>query len=793
MLNGNQLAKITITEELVKRALDSLIQLEDETPLEYLLCVEQRIIDEDIVRTAYAHRIALQDILIELIETNISQRLQRKSRITETDIANLSTIADVTFAIDLATKRGDSALLGLLWLYCHYAKSEFDFPQSEFAQLVGVDSRTVRRYQRRAIQLVTEQLSRFEVTCWKQYRYLLLTQNLPHKGRAIQFGRDSELRWAIDYLQRAKPKHLLITGVHGVGKSSFAEKLAVMLLESQLIEHLIWISHPGAIETVRDIIFQELSITRAELAIPLPAKTLLIIDGVDHLNKDDFVTFLNEAHTCLIIMTGMNKLQELEYGLITLESLPSDTVQLYLEFAKNYSYTEASESIFAVLQREWIKVGGNPLALQKLIANLSVDSYHDPILQTARDIYGNAISSLSPRELVSLCLALFVPDMAYYNELIGRYQKNLQTPLSSGSDLSNSTRIYEQYSSDPSMAFQRLIVHILAERPEIWEDLRKIIHFVIREQHERGDLISIVVIERALAFAQNTGKYNWYSDVAKSVWTLAIKLGRWPQWYAILKNARQYELENDELLLGLATCMRLLHKHEAGELLLFAIQRYGSLGKFALQSEARLQYAMFLRNFGYYDQAKHLLSLLRTSEHLHHGTLFSNRVATERVLLLMESGHRDIADEMLSTLDGQDPRVLLLQLEISLYLQDRERVRQLARLLLSNSSTGNETIARVHILLGLFEQKRNAKSGLEHFIIAYSVLCRGKYNRFHAMRILSNIGALLLELGRKEEANEILAEVEFNQLQLQDRMGLAVTKHNVRALMENWLFDKSVS
>jgi hypothetical protein len=797
MLNGSRVTKILITEDLVRHALDSIIQSADESPLEYLLCVENHITHHEIVRVGYSRRMALQDILTEFIENNIRHRLFLKNTGVSFGVQAAHNQDDINAIIYIAVKEGDSILLGLLWMYCRYIRIEFNLQRVEFARLVGIDDRTLRRYHRQAIQVITDHLVRHEMACWQQYKQTALLYNLPNRGRVIQIDRESEHKVALEMLEKCSPSHLLVRGDRGIGKSTFAENLVVTLIEKQMVEKVIWISNPDSVEAIHDTIAQEVLVPgmhRPMLPLPQMHKLIIVIDGIEKLSASDMAELLKELQDFQLIITSNHPLPEWRFCSICLDPLSHEDVLIYLDYLKSQFFNSYTDDVLTILRLEWPKVGGNPLGLRNLLVNLSTSSIQDAFSETGNELYEQLLAGYSISDLMSGYIKAIFPEISWDIDL------TLGSPMTSSMSWNSFAQLTPSVTLDRKLDFTstsiyiKLLTQILIQSPESWSQVQLVIEYLLASQYKEKNIYALVtLIENTLSFARNVENDAWYSDLVKRTWPLAVKVGRWAQWVTIIKHAMLFQSNSDELILGLAVCMRHLHKREVEDLLLSLIWNCGQNGKFGTQSEARLQYAMFLRGNGFYDQAKQIIIHLRVNKSSGFSLDFNKRLELELIFLLIEMGHVEEARQTLAHLNEQDARVLMLRLELASLMNQRDEVRQLARVILADSSIGNTTLARVHIMLGSIEHKRSPALALEHLTLAYTLLCRSREHSIYQIRVLSNIGGILLTLGRLEEANEILSEVNLIQTQVGDRVGLAASEYNLRGLIKNWLFDKTAS
>jgi hypothetical protein len=128
-------------------------------PLEQLTLVDQFIIDCLFPNCAYAYKLALVEILHEIV----TSELIRHRQIME--IPQGCTECSISGALNAIVEDGrttNSKLLMWSWLYYRYVRSELNINQQQFCELVCIDDRTIRRYQETGFRRVVDILIRKE-------------------------------------------------------------------------------------------------------------------------------------------------------------------------------------------------------------------------------------------------------------------------------------------------------------------------------------------------------------------------------------------------------------------------------------------------------------------------------------------------------------------------------------------------------------------------------------------------------------------------------------------------------
>src|SRR5258708_5037645 len=117
-------------------------------------------------------------------------------------------------------------------LYYRYVRVDLDYSLERLASFTPQDKRTLNRRQRRGIARLTRELVRRELHVRNRYRTATLKAALPGYAPKL-FGRDALINAALERLESAdSPRHLLLYGLHGVGKSALALAVALQLMEA---------------------------------------------------------------------------------------------------------------------------------------------------------------------------------------------------------------------------------------------------------------------------------------------------------------------------------------------------------------------------------------------------------------------------------------------------------------------------------------------------------------------------------------------------------------------------------
>jgi len=129
------------------------------SPLSQLQIVDDVINTPGFPNGSQAREYALNQILSRTISDSFAQQ---RIVLDHAPPSPHETRAEAFDSIHRDGLVGNLELLGWSWLYYHFVRVDLQITAAEFCSRVGVDPRTLRRYQRRAIHRLTGQLIQAE-------------------------------------------------------------------------------------------------------------------------------------------------------------------------------------------------------------------------------------------------------------------------------------------------------------------------------------------------------------------------------------------------------------------------------------------------------------------------------------------------------------------------------------------------------------------------------------------------------------------------------------------------------
>lgn len=259
-------------------------------------------------------------------------------------------------------------------LYHRYVRVDLALSMGQISQTVKQPERTLNRRSRLGAVRLTHELVRREVQARSKQSQTLLRAKLTRQYSPYLVGRDLELKLAFEHLSASsRPQHLILHGERGVGKTALALALTHKLIESELIQSVVWINNPQpSFEWLEGETMLQLGLPQGESSLALPVylqnvDTLVILDQAQPIL--DNVTLLSRLVSVLgaarLIMCAAYLPEEV-FDMACLLVPPLDkeaAIELleHLAQVRDLSNRDNLVDKFASLFKE---LGGNPRALR---------------------------------------------------------------------------------------------------------------------------------------------------------------------------------------------------------------------------------------------------------------------------------------------------------------------------------------------------------------------------------------------------------------------------------------------
>lgn len=775
---------LLITVEYIRQALDDLIKTpvqERVNPLQFLNLIDEYCLKADFSFFQNPRQFALNEFLASVIREQY--RHQRGLHDLPAPQAGVS-LATATNMIKEDASVSNPDLLGWAWIYFHYVEDHLHISQQWFCDTVRLDDRTIRRYQKDTINHLLKHLIVLEQEARLNHRKKILSLQLPHHGTITHLmERDREFQ----IVRNSGLKHFYISGAPGIGKSSFVELCLQESIRHDELDHIMWFERPKNIEYVKLHIQEQLLVenSRVTLAEYLSIKRIAIV-------LDDCEYLLEEAHPLELFI------QEFSRACIFLTSKVFQTMdscfQINLHELSPYGASILMRQLHGDNERHednryvWQLVGGNPLVIHLLAQNSTVFDLQLATSLTLEQVFLGIYLSLHQNERLAWLILVLLNSNSSLVDLA-----QFESPYVNADDFINLIRLSIATKVDNARialtsSACHFIKHFYTSDSEMQFALEGFVKHLSVSQLDNSDSV-LSLVEAVLACDWIQLSDDLYPKFTKLHFREGILRGHFATWHSILSQyAENVDTATAELAIGYGLCQRHLGQWaEAQSVFAKIIQFAGSTGDFEHQGEALLELAILMRWQGNYNGALESLRHLEILVKSKHLNLIRNRLIIEQVELALEQNQPEAAWALVNQLQVFEVRKQVLIIEIC----SREHVSQFSYAtiqkwvldLLSHYENHTSIRARLHILMGRISEKQNdIDFAIKHLRIALSLLTDQDNDPFALGRTQTNLAGALIKVNQLTDAQMLINSAKSIQQKISDRVGLAATLHNERAI-----------
>ncbi|NDJ62118.1 MAG: hypothetical protein GYB67_13400 [Chloroflexi bacterium] len=779
-----------ISPKSVGDALDTLLYTASApkaNPLTHLLLVELRITRPELPAGPHIRDYALRTLLVDLIGDALTA-LRRIFGLPEPQIDQTLQAVEPAIRADGQADSTDLAAWSLL--YYRYVRADLNLTQEQLSGWFGVDTRTSRRYQQYGVRLLTDRLTEAETAARRDQRQRHLMAALP-LGVALRLhGRAELLAIAESQIDTRSPRHVIVTGPPGIGKTAFVHQVIQRQIAADALEAVVWVDAPGDVQFIRERLTETLLHDAAAVDLRdylLLWSTAVVVDGIDSLadDLDGLRALLHRLSPALVCLTSRRFVPVIATEAhISLPPLAADEAAALFRDALPGGAAAAEgwgETAASVYQA----VGGNPQALKLAARHLNYSHWPAIDQQVQTLLFAEVLTQLDESARRAWCAyALFPGGRAPVEALL-----DLWAPLITAAavDRLRQRYILEQATGDESVrwlvtAAQRFLQEQSTQLRNIQRDVQLLLDH-LAERRAAPDGVLLTVVEQML-------RTGWppLSDDQRLVWVQAccragVRLGRWANWRAILAPLVEgVESVAPDLLLGYSVCLRRLGEWAAAEqLLAWAVRAWGMQGAFTAQANALIEWGILARSRGNYRAAIDHFTQARRHLTRREAPMLLQTLALEEAQIAIDLQEGAAVAQMLASLP-QTPRVLTLRSEAHLLQQEFTQCRTLAEQALSHTSEDLAAAANLHTIIGRSYDLEGDVSAAYDYLASAVTLLEQVGDVFALARAQANLAALLIKLNALDHADTLLAQAAQVQTQLADRVGLAVTQRNQREL-----------
>ncbi len=780
-----------ISQESVRKALESLLYTSVPRPttaLEELLLVKLILSDPDLPPVNLRKEFAVQHLLTSMIREAVEQH-RRNLDLPPQQFPEPKDVAEAALAA--AGREQNPELIGWSILYYRYVCVGLNLSLDAISQTMQMDERTLRRYQSHAIRRLTEKLTAVEWEARNRQRKLKLYAALPASRPMPMFGRAEAMQRVAQIKSQGTICHVHVTGVKGIGKTTFVQEVVRQSIDAEEIEHLVWLDHPTSARFLYQYLTETLLNAEAALTLRefvLSYSTAVVLDHVGPwVEQPDFRSLLADlsaANVFIISETYYHINSDVKH--IPLQELRWEDTQKFL-IASSTQALAPDE-----VRHIWETVGGNPAVLKTATQHLGRYDYELVDWNALSSVFEQTIERL-PDQLKAVLLAFAMlpdrdievehfqhlwPERDTYNEIIELIKlRLLDAGQQSGTcRLTYSVRRYLERLADDSMPVRQMLdalaheIH-LADSLEAAYDL--VLHILVTGWVQPGE-----ALER-----------KWMSLLLDT----GLKRGDYASWALLLENHFRKTAAFDlKLYIAFGVCLRNLAELEAAEqVLVEAVAECGAHGQFVTQGKALLELGILRRQHGRYEEAMEIfercqrIALNYRDDHLLESVFLEQaQIAADRKA---HSHFYNLSQRLPASLR-------LLSLQSAVLLDEGNTSGALAHLQqaldLPEANENPANLARLYAALGrAYEMQDDLEAAYDYLTRAITIF-EQQSAPYTLSRAQANLGAVLTRMQVWREASLLLRQAEATQQRLSDRVGLAATRHNLLLLRRHVSIDR---
>ena len=759
-----------ISRESVTRHLDALLYDSDQQPvidLEGLLIVD--VVVSELPHGELSREFAVRELLTDMI-LKAYRDICAALELVMPSLNVPQSAVEKRIQADAAPRNPE--LLAWSLLYHRYIRTDLSLDVNQLAGLISAGNRTFRRYQAYAIRMLTYGLIRAEVQARllkkQRYLYTMLPSSVPMR----LIGRDGLIEATSALIDTITPAHLVITGISGVGKTSFAQALMRRWIDEGRLDELVWINAPSSNRAVFDQLTEHLLPEGGQISLSeqlLCCRVGIVLDGVKSLDFESLMPALNAALVVLIndehvVVDGANiTVRELTLG---------DSEALVRELFRKQHHDDAEDS-HEIARHCYERFGGNPAAIKTIISQWAFAELEQVESQLAQNLFGRVFEllpvgsrvvwcALAAASRLSVLPTLFDADdisALMRHHIVERQDQHYRLGLHGADEY-----IYSVSTPLISTALAELIERISTFEPHALTAL-----YPIAEAILTGGFPALTLDQRAA----------WCQQFCAE----GVARGQHGCWRTILEN---YVLDggvlNADLRTNYGVILRRLGDWQGAQAVFYDVTaELGRTGNFHQQAIVLLEWSITAKYQGDFKQA---LTLLAQAKRLPQKDAdLRYKLTVQEAQILVESGKARNALHLLEGV-GETPRLMILKSEAYLSLRDFSASRRYAESALQAATHDLVTQASLFTVIGRTYEGEGQFKDAEHYFIRVVSLLEQADAPYTLARAQSNLAALLIKRKGYSDARQLLNDAEVTQVRLGDKVGLMTTRHN-RTILHN--------
>ncbi|MBC8098909.1 MAG: ATP-binding protein, partial [Armatimonadetes bacterium] len=753
-----------ITIHGLRQGLEGLLNTATPPPfnhLQRLLLVDRFLQDPTLPQFEDAREFALNSVLTQLITAEYTN-LRALFNLPAPHINN--PLQTEIAAIQADGRTQAVTLIAWSYLYYRYVRVDLPFSPEAYAAAIQVDPRTLRRYQQRAIRELKDKLVLEE---WHTRHHLAcqrLLSALPFASSGHLFGREKQLAHAAHALHELSPKHIVISGAPGVGKTAFALALARqrILDNQQLVPGLaqvIWVAYIRSPAEVIHYLAAQLCTEDSPLTLQdyLALYTVLVvIDSAELMSAQQLEQLLSELRFAEVLITRTEPFSTRNPIMhIALDELNTPDA---LAYAFSFQHINTQVDLAAYAEQIVQTAGGNPLTIKLMIDALASETTPAALHAVITDLYGWHWERLADGAKHTWLRLVLIPENGLHWDDIKRLWGDI-----SSADL-RTLKLCQIIDVDLDQmtclkAPARAFIYAISAQQAHWTDL--VNHLL---QAAAYDPNACACIEQVL--------YANFPLLQPDVVTHCLHViqaydgKNLHRWLMILERLHTNHTLPIGFLCDYGNGLRRLHYWERAQLMLeSAIIALGQAGVFIDQAWAMLDLALLLRLLGKYAASERLTKRVAAVAKRYRNARLMDAVLSEIAQRMIDQADGAAALNILSNLPATvhhwllRAEALLLTGDFALGI---EVIHQVTSMTISQPAQIGAAYAlagRLYTAAGLYDQA-------QEYLVAAVNLFQVQQQPVVLARAQTNLGVVLTYLKQTDAGLALLKAAEQTQLKL---------------------------
>lgn len=768
-----------ISRENVSSALASLIHNSRDLKsngLRHLLLVDLLLINPALPSGDNMRDYALKELLVSTIIAVLSDH---RAVFLLPPPNQSATINGVRDEMAEAVEQGSLNLTIWSLLYYRYVRADLGLSVELLSEALAIHPRTLSRYNDEGVELLKDRLINTELAARQAQNHRRLYEALPYPVPVHVFGREQLFQQVQDLLSVVSPRHFLVTGEAGIGKTTFVQEVLRGEIDANRIDQLIWIEHPPSVHYVRQVIRESLQGENG--TIPLRDylaiyRVALVFDGISAfaVERVELEALLRELGAASVFL--INPVHVSLFGLGTHIVVPEITLEAAYELVSKLTPLGEPDERYEYTRLLYEQFGGNPLAFRLGIGFFAGNESLPAIQSQLGDgLLLQLFTSLALDTQRAWCVlsllgsGISVDKLAFswnvqYSALLALLQLGLLEMLEDSVFLSSVARDFVRQHYSQQLPIRQLVDSIIRE-------------ISIKNLQADSTILDVVELALVTEFPRltPTTREEWINIA----WKEGLRRNHCARWRSILEKHFAEKSSRDHLLLlAYAICLRRLGEViEAEKFLHEVVVATGRLGRFYEQSQALIEWSLLVRQQGKFERAEtYLQQVKRFAERIQDKGLL-HAVEFQRAEILIHQHQSQEAIEILFRLP-QNAEILSLQSEAHLAHGNYELCRHFASQALEMLGDSVATEAKLYTIIGRsYEAQSEYEQMQRYFSMAVTQFERLE-DLFSLARSETNLAVSLMHDEQFDDAEILLSRSELIQERLGDALGLRVTRHN---------------